>query len=267
MRALLAVLALTIVALAGCTSNGGGGDDEPTTSSSSSSSRSTSSSASSTTSASSSSSAPTNQNDAPTGSLNAVVAGLVATFNLTGSDPDGDALSWALAFGDGNVTQGTALPASANHTYAAAGNFTAVFTLTDGKASASYNVTVAAVAAASLVTQSFEGEWVAGTYNCALRRTAHDEGGQGSMQGVAYVTFLIDPATIGRPFTISLTSTARPVYYTIELTDDAGTAQYEGPLEPAADNPTYTGTVPAGAVFAFVASCGGAGFTVSYATA
>ena len=68
--------------------------------------------------------------------------GTKATFNLTGSDADSDPLVWDLDFGDGNATNGTSLPATVMHNYTKTGNLTVVFSVTDGKAPASYNVTV-----------------------------------------------------------------------------------------------------------------------------
>lgn len=69
---------------------------------------------------------------------------LNVTFSLGGSDPDGDALDWTLdADGDGTAEEnGTGLPATFKFTYTAAGNFTANFTVTDGKASASKTAVV-----------------------------------------------------------------------------------------------------------------------------
>jgi hypothetical protein len=55
------------------------------------------------------------------------------TFLLNGTDAEGDALQWTLAFGDGSANAtGTALPAEVDHVFAAAGNFTANFTASDG---------------------------------------------------------------------------------------------------------------------------------------
>lgn len=57
----------------------------------------------------------------------------MVTFNLTGSDPDGNALSWSLSFGDGaaNAT-GNTLPDVVTHTYAV-GLYNVSLTITDGK--------------------------------------------------------------------------------------------------------------------------------------
>lgn len=147
-RVLLAVVLLTCLAFAGC-SSGGAEDGEDTSSSSASSSGTGSKSGTKSGSGTASSSGTgTGQpsNKAPTGRLAASVANgttpLSVNFTLEGSDADGDALSWSLAFGDGASENGTALPANVTHAFAAAGNYTVTYNLTDGKASASYNVTI-----------------------------------------------------------------------------------------------------------------------------
>jgi hypothetical protein len=147
LTAVLAIACLVALAFAGCS---GKDKDGGATSSSSSSSRSSTSATSSSTShsatststsSSSTSTGPTNH--APTGAISAVLNGTAATFNLTGTDADGDSLVWDLDFGDGNATNGTALPTVATHTYVnVTGNVTVIFAMTDGQAPVSYNVTL-----------------------------------------------------------------------------------------------------------------------------
>lgn len=141
--ALLAVLACACVVFSGCAGTGNGKASPSSTSSTSSSHASSSSSS---TSASNGTGNATNH--APTGTLAVLVNGTGASFNLTGGDSDGDNLTWTLAFGDGNATNGTALPAALNHTYAP-GNYSANFTLRDGKAATSYTAAINASAASS----------------------------------------------------------------------------------------------------------------------
>lgn len=184
MRVLFAAVLLMSVALAGCT---GGGDDDPkaASSSSSSTSRSTTTSAPPASSATTSSStttstAPPPANKPPTGSIGAASNGTAVNFTLTGSDPDGDSLSWTLAFGDGNMTEGTSLPANAQHTYSV-GNHTANFTVTDGMASASYTLVVPVKAAGLVFTmkQAFPS-------NPANSATVPDVGFPGAMSCVGF---------------------------------------------------------------------------------
>jgi cytochrome c len=54
---------------------------------------------------------------------------LAVQFSATGSDPDGDALTYKWDFGDG----GTSLLQNPSHTYATAGTYTAKVTVSDGK--------------------------------------------------------------------------------------------------------------------------------------
>ena len=74
------------------------------------------------------------ENRAPTASLtaspNSGTAPLTVFFQINASDPDGDALTCALNFGDhSDEAQGCASPIS--HIYKAAGNFTATLTVSD----------------------------------------------------------------------------------------------------------------------------------------
>jgi PKD repeat protein len=74
----------------------------------------------------------------PTGD---VTTGTAIGFTATGTDPDGDTLTYAWDFGD----TGTATGATASHTYTAAGAYTAKVTVSDGKggtASATLPITV-----------------------------------------------------------------------------------------------------------------------------
>ena len=87
-------------------------------------------------------------NQPPVGTLTAVVNGTAVAFLINGTDPDQDNLTWELAFGDGESTNGTSLPANATHDYATAGLFNATLTLDDGTAQATYNATVNATAEA-----------------------------------------------------------------------------------------------------------------------
>jgi PKD repeat protein len=86
-------------------------------------------------------------NEAPTATVEADnVTGsfpLTVVFTLNGSDPEGDELSWTLSFGDDaeNAT-GSELPANATHEYAAAGNFTVFFEVSDGVNAANMTLAV-----------------------------------------------------------------------------------------------------------------------------
>lgn len=254
--ALLAILTVSALALAGC-SGDGDGDGDPTSSSSSSSrsssSTSTSRSSSSSTSASSTSTGPANQ--APSGSISVSVNGTNATFTLTGSDPDGDIVVWDLAFGDGNATNGTSLPANVTHAYAGAGNFTANFTMTDGTDPVTYDVVVElAGAGAGPGPQTFHGEWAASwTFACEVI-------GVYPAADVTHSILAVDAATIGKAYTATFTSTTpNPLGYGMSFQDGAGAENsfVQGPSP-------LTGTVPTGTVEIWFYACGGGAHSVDY---
>ncbi len=139
MRALLVALLLLTALLAGCSGGGkddGGGTSTATSSSATSTSRtSTKSSTATTSSSGTGTTAPANH--PPLAGLSAQVNGTTVRFNVTGTDEDGDALAWTLAFGDGASFNGTQLPGEAEHKYASAGAYTANVTVSDGHGSAS----------------------------------------------------------------------------------------------------------------------------------
>ena len=83
--------------------------------------------------------APTNQ--PPTAAANGPYAGapgVPVMFSGSGSDPDGQALTYRWNFGDG----GTASGAAASHVYSAANTYTATLTVSDGQLSAVSTATV-----------------------------------------------------------------------------------------------------------------------------
>jgi PKD repeat protein len=121
MRGTLVVLLLASLVLSGCSDSK---DDEPTPATSSSSS--------------SSSTITPAPNHGPAANLTAAVQqGSVpfnVTFDLAGSDPDGDALTWTFD-ADGDTTtdeEGSALPSNVTFSYATPGLYNATFTVSDG---------------------------------------------------------------------------------------------------------------------------------------
>lgn len=160
MRSILvvALLALSTLALAGCAD-----DAERTPLTSPTPSRSASATGSSTATGTGSSSATgsstqtstdaSGSNQPPTASLSAAPASgsapLDVTFSLGGTDPDSDALSWVLHFGDGNQTAGTTLPTTVPHSFSAAGNYTASLVVSDGALNRTATAKVSATGASA----------------------------------------------------------------------------------------------------------------------
>lgn len=86
-------------------------------------------------------------NEAPVASLVANLTegktNLTVTFDLDGSDADGDALTWTLDLGDGTSESGSELPVSYEHTYTQAGNMSVVLEVSDGTDTATATEVVA----------------------------------------------------------------------------------------------------------------------------
>lgn len=269
LTALLAVACLLALAVAGCSGKDGGGAASSSTSASSSShsgsgSSSTSRSGSGSSSASSSSSSPSAApNHAPTGAVSVIVNGTAASFNLTGADADGDSLSWTLSFGDGATTNGTTLPSAVTHTYAAAGNFSANYTLTDGKDPASYNVTVQAAAAGAGTTQTVDGKWTFGPPGCGPSNPAESVAYPAQLaplEGISWIKFDVDPGTIGKDYTATFTNSPAYVVDEIDFYDaDGGYVAYMDDT-----GSVIHGTVPDGVGFAVLYACDPAPGSVTY---
>lgn len=254
LKPIVAALLLIALAFAGCADKGKDDDQEPTTSSSS----------TTTTSAPSPTAAP---NQPPAGSISVAVNGTQATFNLTGSDPDDDALTWNLTFGDGDSANGTTLPANVTHVFPAAGNFSANLTISDGNLSANYSVTVLTVAVAAGTTQTISGSY--GFDNPACYGGPYDAvpNDEPSGQIADYLTYLevaVDPGTIGQPFVATFVSGAA---MDTVLFVDAGRATLEETTTglPSDTDWVAEGVVPAGAAFVVFYGCGTlAGEAVDY---
>lgn len=255
-KAALAVALFLAASLAGCSGDGDDGGDSSSTSSSGSritytaTVSPTTSSSATTTSASSTSGSPSNQ--APTGSISASVNGTQARFNLTGSDPDGDALVWDLAFGDGNATNGTTLPTSVTHAYNATGNLTATFTLTDGTARSSYNVTVQLAGGAAGQTASLT--YTGGAFGCGAEFDPMPAGLPAA--GVLYGEIVLEPATLGKPYRMTMTWASTPASLGGDIAFyDADGAYVDGNLISGSSPLTFEGTLPAAANHAIVTTC------------
>lgn len=83
-------------------------------------------------------------------------APLTVNFTVDGSDADGDDLTWALSLNGTVFANGTQLPGDANITFEAAGNFTVVLEVSDGRNTTMADVTIAVSSGAPAVEPIFE---------------------------------------------------------------------------------------------------------------
>jgi hypothetical protein len=269
LSALLATLTFLTLAFAGCSDGGGDGDGKTSSSTSTSqaSSSSSSGSASKTSSGTASSTATgtgSASNAPPTGSISATVNGTNATFTLSGTDPDGDELSWELAFGDGTTEDGTVLPATVNHTYAA-GNYTVNFTVTDGQSPVTYDVNVTAGTAGGSggPIQTASLSWQVGVSDLGAI-SEFFLCTDGPSKGVTHETFDADPATFGKAFmaTIETAEGGASVQDWSLLFADPAACAYTS-FDGTGAGP-IAGIVPPGHTYVLVIATGGATPTVTY---
>jgi hypothetical protein len=278
--AMLAVVALLAVTLAGCSSTDPErySGDVPDGSGS----RSTSSSPTSTwppASSSSASAAPAanGTGHAPVGSLQATVNGTSAVFELNGTDADGDAIAWTLDLGDGNQTNGTALPSVQAHNYTLPANVTTMnvtvrFALSDGVGNATYNATLLVGTPVPKVVATVS--WQVGSAWCLAQGAAPPDPAPSSYTypsraaGNLYGELLVDAAWAGKPFAADFGEAASPVDQGVVAFYDSGKVLLASadsgmpgapPAPPAAPEPfamLVSGTVPAAAAYAVFSNCG-----------
>lgn len=263
MRALLAVLLLLTLAFAGCASKGGGGgDDDPagtgTSTESSSKSGTGSRSGTGTGSSTATSTGPGEGNQAPTATASVVVNGTSANFTLDGSDPDGDALSWELSFGDGSANlTGTALPHNATHTYVA-GAYNATFVVSDGATATNKTIAVTVTGSGAATTQTFSSSYAIDNPACyggpydAYPSNASPSGEVAEF--LSYASLTLDAGTLGQPFVVTFVSGAASDH--ILFLDAAGeTISDTATGIPDDADWEITGTVPANAATAVFYGC------------
>ncbi len=261
MLPVLAALAILTVALAGCSSKGG--NDDPTNSNSPSGTGTgtgtrTASGTGTGTSTGTGTGSPT-ANRAPTGSFAASVPNgtipLAVNFTVTGTDLDGDSLSWVLAFGDNATSMtGASVPATVEHNYTTAGLFNATLNLTDGTAFVVYTVTLN-VTTATLAGQAIDLSYMVASYGCGeppLKVPAWDS----PFNGLVWAEFVVDAATIGLDLKVTGDS-SNPVATLLVM------AFYTAAGDPVGSTLSgdrgFTGTVPTGAVYGLLTDCGGVG--------
>lgn len=211
------------------------------------------------------------ENQAPVGAITATISqGTVpvqVNFTLTGSDPDGDKLTWNLDLdGDDKADKsGEELPATISHNYTAAGTFNVTYTVSDDQLrSTSYRLPMNLTGSAG-ASQLIAGSWAAGGFGCALYPT----GPGGSYEEVFYFTATLDPLVLGQPYTATLAATPSGSQAFLDLIfvkddgDYLSEESYWPPLDGSSSSPTgsvtYSGNVPLEAAFIVAHSCGPGG--------
>jgi hypothetical protein len=191
-------------------------------------------------------------------------APLNVSFNFTISDPEGDEVSWVLAFGDNATAQGVNLTAVLVHRYMVAGTYNATLNVTDAtgqsKTAVLAIVVNAAAAAPTGPFHSFSGSWTASTpYECAV-------GFQSATSGVTWVGTTMPAGAGDRSFTAQFRATAPPAYFGISWYTSAGSyiSDSDSSESPAMTTATVAGKVPATAGRANFFSCGGAQSSVTF---
>lgn len=282
MRGWIVALLLLTVAFAGCASDDPkdeAGDGTTTaTGSSSTSSSSLSGGQSGTTSASQSGSSTQSgttapgENHAPTLVITLAAgqspngsAPLAVTFLLNGTDADGDALSWTLAFADGsqNAT-GAALPAEQNHTFSTEGTYNVTFVVSDGKATvtATYPIAVLSGGAPAPAPIVIAGKWnagspVAGAYVLYTCEASPADGQDSSF-------FQVPAEAAGRSFTATVAATGPVAEWAVFMTNPScGTADDDYETFSAEGTGEIKGTVLPGWTVGAFSSIGGAQLTAT----
>jgi hypothetical protein len=145
-------------------------------------------------------------------------AALNATFTVAGSDPDGDALSWTLSFGDATANAtGAALPSNVTHAYKAAGTVNVTLAVSDGRnttlAHATLNLTAGTVAFTSI---DLTKTWTVSAAGAIEFAAGCRE------DGVDCAYFDLPEAAGGRDFTMEFSSTVPGAVYFIDTYDAGG---------------------------------------------
>ncbi len=198
--------------------------------------------------------------------------GVKFTFNAT--DADKDALTFKLSFGDSTANATGSLPnAGVTHAFLSAGNYTAKFTVSDGKLSVNRTtlVTVLATTATEAgVGQEADLAWDVGftDLSAATSVSAGLQCEDGPTATFNYDSFTLDVATIGVPFKATITDASEgativgwSLYFNLpDCSDFTEIFSVDGAG-------AITGIVPEGSSpYVFAMSTGGALLEVHYAS-
>ncbi len=195
------------------------------------------------------------------------------TFGFAFLDADGDDLEWRFDLdGDGEPeTQATAV--SLNGSYEPTnftvsldreGTYNATLTVHDGESEA--NATLAIVASVAEVTedglvtsQEASGSWLVGATMVGCFGDIFGVGYPGNLEGIAYSSFAIEPGTIGRPYTVEVTTPYEQDSPGFTFLGEDGSIVLGGFMSDMA-----AGTVPSGAVTGVFWTCLGADMSGAY---
>ncbi|WP_236830752.1 PKD domain-containing protein [Blastococcus sp. KM273128] len=208
-------------------------------------------------------------NEAPTAAIESTCASLTCTFDATGStDADGTVTGFAWDLGDGQV----ATTATAEHTYAAAGEYEVTLTVTDdGGATAVATSTVTVAAPPPPVTAGIGLRGSAGSSDrvvtsAALEVPASVQAGDGMVLVLSTNSTVTGAAPagwveVGRVSANDQNPTTQ-VFSRVAGAGDAGTAvsvALSGQAKVTLQLMAYSGTSAAGPVGSFTAATAGAG--------
>lgn len=206
-------------------------------------------------------------NQAPVGAIAASIEqGQVpvnVTFELTGSDPDGDALTWHLDVDGDGITDksGESLPATETHNYTEIGLYNVTFVITDAKgASNTYQLAINATAAAEGSGPILEatGSYLAGSPGLCAYGAGGPGGDANATDGTTYGGVPFSLNLVGKVITVEYTFTAPPGGLVVAFPNDTGAFAGQVSSIPSSSG-SLSGLIPDGAVSAWVSSCGGAG--------
>lgn len=134
------------------------------------------------------------------GDLSLNLTGLEAVFTITASDADNDTVTFVLDFGDNTTANGTLAPANATaadapaslvaevpHTYAAAGEYNATLTLSDGTSTVNATLAVSVTGGAAAVPM----EPISMSGSCTMPNSGFHE--FEVLPGQAFIHGVLDP--------------------------------------------------------------------------
>ncbi len=194
-------------------------------------------------------------------------APLNVSFTFDAAWPDGRRLLWYLDFEGDNATDrqgsGDDLPGNASHVFATPGNFTPTFRATDGTGWLNRTLPVNATPPPEPGLQTATGGWTAGIPECLHSPFMQSSGPEALLRslgsGLLWDSFEVDAGTWGLPWRLQTAGNGAPVLLFFYEVDG-------GWIKTPQSSPSSVleGTVPPGAVEAYVFPCQATSGTFSY---